>query len=254
MSNVKLYTSISDDFPHYVYKEPVENKNKSRTAYVVRSEKDDQRPRYQMASSTDIRLKAPYGISEPLEKKSDDVDRKSLDLTIESDALLKQLELLDQHNIKVAHENCERWFKKKMTIDHIGFAYTPLVRPDKSGKGYKQTFRTKVNLKAGSEGETHFFLAEEVDGKMTYVRKDHSILTKGCRCVPIIDIKGLWFSATGFGMVLDCTDVIVFQRGQREDFPFQIDDTVGGSGDQVVRMETDDASASAYVPPSEPIA
>lgn len=262
--STRLYTSLAEDCKNFHYKDPVVNKFKSRTTYVNKTRDDQTRPRYQLASKEDPRLRAPYGISEPFDEKQKDTERKSLDLSIEFEGLLVALKAQDEHNIKVAYENCEKWFGKKLPIEHLTFMYKPIVTPDKTGKGYKPTFRTKVNLTRGTDNMTKFFVIEEVDGKVKYVEKDSSVVTKGCRVVPVVEIGSLWFSSTQFGMTLECTELIVFPGVQREEFPFQWGDNTA------VPMETEsdnsgnpdnnssgsshdqNSGSSDYVPPSAP--
>ena len=237
MASTGIYSNIPTDMVNYVYREPAMNKYKSRTSYVVKSTSDPSRARYQMATKEDPRLKAPYGISKPFDEKQQDSDRKSLDLNIESDALLNVLVALDEHNVKVAFDNCEKWFGKKLPIEHIKFMYRPIVTYDKNKK-YKPTFRTKINVNANSDSATRFFLVEEKEGQVEYLEKDSTIVGKGSRMVPIIEPASLWFSSTQFGMTMECTDVIVFPGTHREDFPFH------GWG-QAVPMEVDAAGGKA---------
>lgn len=254
MSAVKtsMYTTLPTDMLGFVYKEPVLNKFKSRTSYVNKSASQPHRPRYQMSSKDDPRPRAPYGISKPFDDTKQDSDRKSLDISIESDALLEALKALDEHNIQVAYDNCEKWFGKKLHKDFITHMYHPLVMVDKAGK-YRPTFRTKINTNADAVNATRFFLIEESGGKVKYTEKDSSIVTKGSRLVPVVELGSLWFSSTQFGMTLECTEVIVFPGVQREEFPFQWGDS------QAVPMDEDGAGAEAsashdldYVPPAEP--
>lgn len=264
MASTGIYTNLPTDMINFVYREPVLNKYKSRTSYVVKSASDPSRPRYQMANKDDLRLKAPYGISKPFDEKQQDSDRKSLDMTIESDALLGVLLAVDEHNVKVAFENCEKWFGKKLPIEHIKFMYRPLVTYDKNKK-YKPTFRTKINVNANADNATRFFLVEEKEGKVEYLEKDSSIVGKGSRMVPIVEPASLWFSSTQFGMTLECTDVIVFPGAQREEFPFQgwgpavpmeVEDSANNTGSGPNSTPAPDTSSSAasngWVPPSEP--
>ena len=259
MSSTAMYTSIPTDMQSFLYREPITNKYKSKTAYVNKSASDQSRPRYQMATKDDPRLRAPYGISKPFDEKQQDSDRKSLDMSIESENLLKVLSALDEHNVKVAFENCEKWFGKKLPIEHIRFMYRPIVTPDKNGK-YKPTFRTKINTNADADNATRFLLIDESSGQVQYTEKDSSIVTKGSRLVPIVEPSSLWFSSTQFGMTLECTDVIVFPTVTREEFPFQwgdakpvpmdVDDAAKNAHPEV--QETSSSTPNGWVPPNEP--
>jgi hypothetical protein len=253
--STRIYNSITEDCKTFLYKEPVVNKYKSRTAYINKSLDDQTKPRYQLASKDDPRLRAPYGISEPFDEKQKDSERKSLDLSIEFEGLLTGLKALDEHNVNVAFANCEKWFGKKLPIEHLRFMYKPLVTLDKTGKGYKPTFRTKVNLTRGTDNMTKFFVIEEANGKVKYVPKDSNVVTKGCRVVPVVEMASLWFSSTQFGMTLECTELIVFPGVQREEFPFQWGDDVPvpmEAETEVPPTNDPPTGSNDYVPPSSP--
>lgn len=252
------YTAMIDDMSHFVYREPVVNKNKSRTSYINKSANDQSNPRYQMTLKDEPRLRAPYGISKPFDEKQADSDRKSLDLSIETDSLLNVLKAWDENNIQVAHKNCKAWFGKELPIEHLRFMYCPIVKPDKNGK-YRPTFRTKLNTN-NSDSATRFFVIEEEDGQVKYIEKDSSILVQGSRVVPVV-VPSMWFGTTQFGGTLTCTDAIVFSAGsKREEFPFQWGDA------KAVPMEVDESASQpqgppqpdgqqsndGWVPPSEP--
>lgn len=219
-TQVKLYKSIPDDCKKFNYKDPVVNKYKSVTVYVQESATSTRRPRYQLTSHEETRLKCPYGISEPFEDSKKNDSRKSLDISIDNPDLKAALLALDEHNKQVAFENCERWFKRPMPKEQIAFMYQSLVRPDRSGKGYTETVRTKVTLD-NSERATRFFtLIENPDGSVSYRQEKSSIIKNGSRIIPIIEVGSLWFTSKQFGMTLECTDVIVFPSTERGAFDF----------------------------------
>ena len=216
---VKMYDCISEDCKKFLYKDPVTNQYGSKTVYINESATSERRPKYQLGNK-DTRLKCPYGISEAYDKtKAEDTTRKSLDISLDNPALKQHLLALDAQNKRVAFENCERWFKRKLTEDQIDFMYQPLVRVDKSGKGYTDTTRTKVNV-ANNERATRFYTLIEKDGETYYRQEGASVIKNGSRIVPVVEIGSLWFNSSQFGMTLDCTDVIVFPSSERGMFDF----------------------------------
>jgi hypothetical protein len=223
-SKIRLYTSIPEDLKTFFYKEPILNKFKSKTSYINKTNLESTRPKYQLVSKTDPIPRAPYGISKQFDTTKEETDRKTLNLTIECESLFNVLQALDEHNIKVAFENSEKWFNKKLSIDNIRFMYKPLVVP--STKGYSPTFKVKLNTNKQFERATRFFVLEETsDGKMKYVEKDYTVIKQGCRCVPNVEISSMWFNTNQFGMILEATELIVFPTEQREEFPFQWGDS-----------------------------
>lgn len=244
MSTVSLYSSLATDSQNFFYKEPSKNQYGSKNSYINKSKDDSSTPRYQLATKDDIRMRAPFGISKPLEFKGNgnqqgnqqqggqndnNPDRKSVDLTIETESLLFQLRALDEQNIKVACENFEKWFGKKNLSPEViqsvlKTMYKPLVNEgtDANKGKYKPTLRTKINLNRNQENYTKFYVLEQDEnGNEKYVEKTSDVLVKGSTVVPIVKISSLWFSASQFGCTFDLTECIVFPPSSRESFPFQ---------------------------------
>jgi hypothetical protein len=249
------YTSMIEDMSHFVCREPVVNPSKSRTSYINKSHQDQTNPRYQMTTKDEPRLRAPFGISVPLDEKKADSDRKDVNLEIKSENLLKVLNAWDEYNVQVAHKNCKAWFGKEIPIDHIRFMYCPIVKPDKTGK-YSPTFKIKINTsKNTSKKPTRFFMIEETDdGQVKYLEKDFTVIKKNSRLVPIVE-PSLWFNTTQFGGGFTCTDVIVFNNEtEREEFPFQWGDTkpVPMEVTEESEQQSDPVAATQVVPESAP--
>ena len=262
-----LFPDVKTDMEHFEYSQPVANKYKSKTSYVTKSKSDPSCPRYQMVGQNEPRLRCPYGISKPFDDTEQEKDRKSLDMTIDSDEMKALFEKLDEQNVQIAHKNSVLWFGRQLPLEQIRFQYQPIVKLDKNGK-YKPTFRTKVNC-SSADNCTRFFTIREEKGEIKYIQRDSSIITNGCQVVPICEISTLWFNAKSFGMSINCTDVIVFSGGQRAEFPFQWGDSKPVPMDDAEQQ--DDASkfaaesnsstqagqsastfTSSFVPPAEP--
>lgn len=256
-----LFSEMNADMHNFEYGIPIPNKYKSKTSYVTKSPSNPSRPRYQMVGQNEPRLRCPYGISKPFEESEQEKDRKSLDMTIDSEEMKVIFEKLDEQNIQMAHKNSQAWFGRQLPLDQIRFQYQPIVRLHKDGK-YKPTFRTKVNCNSTAENCTRFFTIREEKGEIKYVQRDSAIITNGCQVVPICEISSLWFSAKSFGMSIDCTDVIVFSGGQRAEFPFQWGDSKPVPMDESEQQDEASkfaaesnqtaAASSSFVPPSEP--
>jgi len=276
MSTVSLYPTLAADAVNFFYKEPAKNQYGSRNAFINKSREEPITPSYQLVLKDEVRMRAPFGISKGLdEKQNSNPDRKSVDLTIESDVLLAQLRALDKHNVQVASDNSEKWFGKKIPVEIINIAnmYKPLVNEgtgDNKGK-YRPTLRTKINLDK-DKGTKFYVLVKDAQGKDCYLPKTSDILTPGCTVAPIVKISSLWFNSTQFGCTFDLTKCIVFQNTQDDGFPFQwgdspvtlADDTLGAQSQSSVPMNisnnaahvegsvtTDDSHG--YVPAANPV-
>lgn len=263
-NNTKLYTSLRNDVNHFVYKDPVQNKHKALTVYINESKESMRRPRYQLASHVEPRLRAPFGISDGLDESKKDDGRKTLDMSIETDELLENLSILDEHNIRIAAANCKKWFKRDLSEDQIRFMYRPIVKPDNSGKGYRPMFRTKINVKNRGNMNAKIFEIREKDGKqIEYIPRDASFVKRGARVVPIVEVGSLWFTTHQFGMTLECTDLIVFPQQESPEFSFQWGESIVVRKDPDVMDDTPDPPLQSsdpslsekggdYIPPSYP--
>lgn len=228
---VKLHDQIATECNTFVYKPPTPNKHKSVTVYI--SEHDsDARPRFQLVKyGVEAPLKCPYGISDALDEDKKDATRKSLDISIDNPEFKKSLMALDERNKQVAVENCEKWFHKKLSQEHINFMYQSLIREEKakpgaSLKGYNPTLRTKVQIDPTKPRCTQFYVVTTgSDGKLQYRKVDHTAVGKGSRIIPIVEVASLWFTSSQFGMTLECTDVIIYPAGERNEFDFNLGDT-----------------------------
>ena len=94
----------------------------------------------------------------------------------------------------------ERIFKKQLTIEEVNSGYHPCV----SQRGtYEPTLRTKVNLH--EKGVTFW----DPDGKVRAPPENWIGLT----AIPRLSVSHLWIM--GFGVVLNCTGLQVFDSGPR---------------------------------------
>ena len=224
-TSIAFYTSIATDAPHYVYKEQITNIYRSKNSYISKSVDSNVSPTYQLVAQNDVKMRAPFGVAKPFdpEKQPENPNRKSVELTIESQSLLEQLQALDSHNLKVANENCVKWFGKKLGEETIMEKYIPLVKEGKDeNKGkYKPTLKVRFNTDRNSYNYTKFFeIVADAQGKQIPVEKTWEILKQHSSVVPIIRVSGLWFSQN-FGMSIEATDMIVFPPETRKEFPFQ---------------------------------
>jgi len=139
---------------------------------------------------------------------SDNPDRLSLDVTINSDKVVAMLRELDVRNVDEAVKHSKEWFNKECSRSSIENMYYPLLR-DSNNDGPPQT-RTKVNV-----GETRPVWVLVANGSIQSDELDctdggQQDLTRNSRALVIIETNGLWFSNSGFGMSLTATDVVVW--------------------------------------------
>lgn len=196
------------------YKSPANNKSGGKVVHVSTipgSIEYKDRIRFQMSEDEHTNLQSStWGLSTPM--NGQDPNRRTLEVTIESPALLTFLQKLDARNMTVAHERCESWFKKQMDMDQIKNMYVPLVKPPQK-EGMKPTVRVKV--KCGGGRETNIFDVQRAEGNtFEYNKTSHQDLTKNTKCMVMVETVGLWFMSRQFGMSLNASDILVWPSKQ----------------------------------------
>ena len=125
------------------YKEPHKNKQGGtiiRISQVPGSIDPKDRLRFQMSEDHRTNLLcAPWGLAAPMAGM--DTSNRKLDVTIESDALLKFLRELDNKNLMAA----TYWFRNSISRAQIEKMHVPIVRPPYKN-GLKSTVRVNVSV------------------------------------------------------------------------------------------------------------
>lgn len=192
------------------YKEPQSNKNGGKVVHVSTvpgSSEWKDRIRFQMSETESQNLQtAVWGLSTPL--AGQDTSRRTLELTIESDDLLNFLTKLDEKNVKIAHDKTVSWFKKEMEESTIRNMYVHLVKPPSKPEG-KSTIRVKVKC---GEYPTNIYVVtgETPEGKIFFDKGSPDDLTKGVKCMVMVETVGLWFMKFQYGMSMTATEILVW--------------------------------------------
>ena len=199
---------------NFDYKPPTNNKSGGKIVYVTTvpgSSDIKDRIRFQMSESENENLQnMVWGLSTPL--AGQDNSRRTLEVTIESAALLEFLLKLDEQNIKTAVSKSQEWFKKSLTPEDIDRMYVRLVKPPYK-EGAAHTVRVKV--KVGEQFPTKIFSAKEEknpDGSLAYEIGNPNLLVKNSKCLAIVETSGLWFMSRQFGMSLNATELLVWSN------------------------------------------
>ena len=192
------------------YKPPTNNRSGGKVVHVstVPGSSDyKHRIRFQMSESDKQNLQtAVWGLSTPL--PGQDASRRTLELTIESPALLGFLEGLDTKNVDTAINSTQDWFRKTVDPDQIRNMYVKLVKePQKVDN--KPTVRVKVKC---GEYPTNIYLVQDsdADGNLTYSKGTPDDLSRNVKCLVMVETVGLWFMSRQFGMSLTATEILVW--------------------------------------------
>lgn len=166
------------------------------------------RMRFQMSEGIDQNLQtAIWGLSTPM--AGQDASRRTLELSIDSPALMDWLKRLDEHNIATATARCQDWFKKSLDQTTIASMYVPLVRPSNKPDG-SPTVRVKVKC---AERPTNIFVVDSVEnGELNYHRGTPDDLTRNVKVMVMVESAGLWFMSRQFGLSLTAADIMVWPQ------------------------------------------
>jgi hypothetical protein len=139
---------------------------------------------------------------------SDNPERLSLDVSVNSDNVAAVLRELDARNVDEAVKHSKEWLGKECSRASIQNMYFPLLR-DSVNDGPPHA-RTKVNV-----GEARPVRVLVAHGSIQSDELDCSDggqqdLTRNSKALVIVETNGLWFSNSGFGMSLTATDVVVW--------------------------------------------
>lgn len=192
------------------YKVPTANRSGGKVVNVsTRPGSTDfkDRIRFQLSETEKDDLPtAVWGLSTPL--SGQDATRRTLELTIESSALLKFLEDIDAKNIDTAITSTQDWFKKSLDPHQINNMYVKLVK-EPAKVGAKPTVRVKVKC---GDYPTNIFVVEGEgkDDNLNYRKGSPEDLTRDVRCLVRVETVGLWFMSRQFGMSLTATDILVW--------------------------------------------
>lgn len=195
------------------YKEPRNNPQTGgkmvNVSTVPGSNDYNHRLRFQMSPDchTDLQT-ALYGVSTPMPGQLED-RRRTLELSVDNPELLTFLTELDNKNIDVATSNSESWFKKSMDRHTVENMYHSVLRMPSSAD-YKPTVRTKVKIAERTNTNVWVVMSGEDKEELQYARGTSADITKGCRCMVIVETSGLWFASKQFGMSLVVTDIMVW--------------------------------------------
>lgn len=193
----------------------------AKSMFVAPCAGSNERVRFQLGSYDTDFLRAPYGVSTPLPgQEAAMATRRSFDVSIESDAMLSWLDALDERNVVAGVENSQAWFGRPMERGAIEHMYTPIVKRNLQKPEYRPTARTKVLLD-GDRKTNILVVTKETPAAAgraatidEYVEGTIDDVTKGAKCLVIVETSGLWQAQKSFGMSLQCVSVLVWPTRQ----------------------------------------
>ena len=146
-----------------------------------------------------------------------------MEVSVEDPDLQTFFESIDAMNVDIAAKNSVAWFKKELTAEQLSATlYRHTLSQDASGR-FAPLLRLKING-PGTRRPTRIFVARPCDGGgMEYKPGTIDDCTAGSHVTPIAEIGGMWFISKGFGMNLNCTDLLVYPAKKQDDaFPFTL--------------------------------
>ena len=213
--SVQLFTHYADKLAEIAYKPQAKNAKGTVVSYCRPNEHTDANIKFQLQSVHGVRCRAPFGVSCFDENSG---ARKSVELSIEDESLVKFFRDFDERNVQAAVAKRAEWFKMGVTEDQVRHMYYPMIHADTTGKGYAPRLHTKITTEGSKT--VNVLLYSEPNGVRTYTKGSTQDITKHSECMVICEATGLWFQNKQFGMSLSATDIIIFPREEAKEFGF----------------------------------
>ena len=209
----RLFSDVP--FQEFFHKEPRRNQNGGFNSFIDLNKDTKETPRIQWEECT-----AKFGLSEPMEGST----RRNLELSVNSEAMLKWIRGNDEYNIKHVAANSQTFFKKDLSEDVLGQTLYRWSAPDHAEGKYEPLWRVKCVM--SGKRKTNFFRVETEVNKATGESEDvmvpceADVLQPWSRVLPITSIGGLWFVSKGFGTTFVCTDLLIWpaEKKRKGDF------------------------------------
>ena len=167
------------------------------------------RLRFQMSEDHRTNLHfAPWGLTSPM--LGMDTTNRTLDVTIESDALLNFLREFDKKNLMAA----TYWFRDSINRTQLAKMHIPIVRPPYKN-GLKSTVRVDVSVNERCPTEIYVVTDDstlDIKFGKGYREGSHYDLTKGSKMLIVVESTGLWFVPTQFGCSLHAVIILVWPK------------------------------------------
>ena len=231
--NAAVYTDMTPS--KWAISDAEKRSNGSMSAWVTTHE-GGRSPSCQLIEAT-IAFDAGYGVSDD---KMSPEDRKEKMLKVEMNidisapenaAFINFCAAVDDRVVEWGAANGQKIFKQAMTKDFAAKLYRSLIKlpappePGQPLKSYLPQFRVKINNKDfvtdknGNQkvnpNKTQIFVAT---GKNTYkpYNSDYaSILSRGCKVLPIASMSSIWVSGMSFGINVVASKILVWPNDAR---------------------------------------
>lgn len=257
-----IYDELLPKIDQLFYTDPARGKH-NNVSSKIRSVKDSQ---FNITFQTtrddntkqEPKCRMPFAITEPFDNKNDKTGLKDLNLSIETSGLEMFLKKLDENNIRVAHANSQKWFKKQLTIEQVRDMYKPTIRYDtkaeeKKRQAYKPTIKTRVAVDAADKSRCVRILeyvgqhpTDPTKKIFKNYRGSWKTIEKHTQAIAIVEISSLWFMPKEFGMSLRTVGLILYPVNKNTP-SFNM-----GTGQNCVIMDDSEVTPAPQEPGSPP--
>ena len=145
-------------------------------------------------------LRAPFGVSEPLNGNS---DRKTLDLEVDGETTAGRLKAIDAAVVAEAIKRPYEFFGKRLDEASVRAMHIPLVT---AKEGYTPTVRTKVKL---GNGKCQPTMVRVITGPGKFKRGTLDDVTRNSKVMVRVALSSVWFASKMFGVSLSVDEVMV---------------------------------------------
>lgn len=244
--SVRHYSEYVGHLQEIVHKPLTKNSKGGVVCYFLPNMNTKTNMRIQLQRDNGVKCKAPFGVSSFDDPNS---TRKTLELSIDDEQLVKFFQDFDEKNVDFAMQNASQWFSKQkdLTRDQVKSMYYPMLTYDTTDKGYPPRLHTKLSVDGRNKVNVLLFSENEA-GVGQYSKGSIDDIVKYSELIVIVEAASIWFQSKQFGVTLQVTDVVVFPKAERKEFPFI------WSGNAPTAKVTDSVVLCAPAPATESVA
>ena len=168
----------------------------------------------------------PFGVTPYQETPGGDIQSYSVDVSFRGDDpkiddFRKKIEALDDLLIRMATENSEAWFGRKMTRDLVSEFYRKLL--NNKNPQYPPTLRAKVGVGFNGEISAQFYDEKRSSTNIEY-------LAKGATVKLICELSSVWFVNKTFGATFRLVQGAVVTKPDRlTNYAFQDEESTSAA-------------------------
>lgn len=205
---VKLYSDVP--YENFVYTTPRRNASGGFNCYINASEGAKKSPTFQLP-----KCKAKFGMNQAIGEST----RRNLDVSVDDADVQTFFTKVDGQNIGVAAQKSKTFFKKELSPEILSMTLHRKTLKYDDEKKYDPLLRLKCNPSGKNKTKVYVVTLDENGEEQCHDGTLDSI-TPWSEVVPIVQLGGLWFTSTQFGMSVNAVAIMVWPEESASEIEF----------------------------------